>query len=185
VERKQLLGVIVDESSDMADLVEDLLVAARSDDGNIPVFPERVDLALLSQSVLSHLSVPDGVAVLIEDAPSVAYADPVRVRQIIRNLLTNAFRYGGAEIVVRFHNDEDRSYVDVHDNGDGINEEDQSAIFDPYGRAQTGNTVKASVGLGLTLSRRLAGLMGGRLEYIDGPGGTFRLGVPLPKGDQT
>jgi signal transduction histidine kinase len=179
-ERKQLLGVIVEESSDMADLVEDLLIAARSDDGNIPVFPERVDLALLSQSVRSHLAIPDGVDVVIEDAASVAYADPVRVRQIIRNLLTNAFRYGGAEVSISFHTDHSLAYVDVHDSGDGINEDDQSTIFDPYGRAKAGVTVNASVGLGLTLSRRLAGLMGGQLEYIDGPGGTFRLGVPLP-----
>lgn len=180
VERDQLLGVIAEESAEMADLVEDLLIAARSGDGNIPMFPERTDLALLSQSVLSHLSVPDGRTVTIADAPSVAFADPVRVRQILRNLLTNAFRYGGDRISLSFGADDALAWVDVHDDGVGIPESDREAIFEAYGRSQSGRSSKASVGLGLTLSKRLAELMDGRLEYLDGDGCTFRCAVPVP-----
>jgi signal transduction histidine kinase len=180
-ERDQLLGVIADESGEMADLVEDMLIAARSDDGTIPVFPERVDLALLARNVVNHLTIPDGTTVDIDDADSVAFADPVRVRQVLRNLLTNAFRYGGNSVTVTFGCDEDRSWVDVHDDGDGIPDEDRDAIFEAYGRSSTGRSVKASVGLGLTLSRRLADLMGGSLTHLDGSGCTFRLAVPQPE----
>ncbi len=183
IERDQLLGVIAEESAEMADLVEDLLIAARSGEGSIPMFPERTDIALLSQSVLSHLSVPDGRAVSIEDVPSVAFADPVRVRQVIRNLLTNAFRYGGDQISLHFGSDDAHAWVDVHDDGDGIPQDDREAIFEAYGRSQSGRSSKASVGLGLTLSRRLAELMDGRLEYLDGAGCTFRFSVPAPRPD--
>lgn len=180
VEREQLLGVIADESAEMADLVEDLLIAARTENGDIPVFPERIDLALLTQSVVSHLAVPERTVLDIDDVASVAYADPVRVRQIVRNLMTNGFRYGGPHIRATFGADETMAWVDVHDDGSGIPAEDRAAIFEPYGRSRASGTVKASVGLGLTLSRRLATLMGGSLEYLPGDGCTFRLTVPLP-----
>jgi len=179
-DRSAILTVIAEESKEMADLVEDLLVAARTQSGDIPVFPERVDLALLAGYVRSHLSVPESVELSIHDAPSVAMADPVRVRQVIRNLLTNAFRYGGETVTVTFGSEDDTAYVDVHDNGSGIAREDRVAIFEPYSRARGGAPHKASVGLGLTLSKRLAELMSGSLVYVEGDGCTFRLSVPLP-----
>lgn len=186
-DRDQLLEVIASESMEMADLIEDLLVAARSQDGALPVFPESVDLALLTKTTLSHVAVPDGTIVNVHDVPSVGYADPVRVRQIIRNLLTNAFRYGGTTVTVSFGEQEGEAWVDVHDNGNGIPESDWTAIFEAYGRSRTGAEVKASVGLGLTLSRRLSALMGGSLNYMDGDGCTFRLSVPVPspEGDRS
>jgi signal transduction histidine kinase len=147
------------------------------------VFPDRIDLSLLAQSVLSQLTVPDGIEVLVEDSDSVALGDPVRVRQIIRNLLTNAFRYGSSPITVSVARTEDLASLDVHDSGMGIPDADRDRIFEAYGRAESSRTVKASVGLGLALSRRLAQLMDGSLTYVDGDGATFRLTLPLPNTD--
>jgi len=179
-ERTQLMEIVAESSREMADLVEDLLVAARSEDGTLPVFPDRIDLSLLAQSVLSQITVPDGVEVLVEDSDSVAFGDPVRVRQIIRNLLTNAFRYGSSPITVSVSREDDVAMLDVHDSGIGIPTIDRDRIFEPFGRAESSRTVKASVGLGLALSRRLAGLMDGSLTYVEGEGTTFRLTLPLP-----
>lgn len=179
-ERDQLLAVIEDESAEMADLIDDLLVAARSEDGSLPVFPERVDLSLLATAVVDHLSVPDTHRVSVDDVASVAWADPVRVRQVIRNLLTNAFRYGGSHVQVSFGSSSTRAWVDVHDDGSGIPAEDRETVFEPYGRARSSRRVAASVGLGLALARRLARLMGGDLTLEDTEGCTFRLTVPLP-----
>ena len=179
-ERDELLAVIEDESAEMADLVEDLLVAARSEDGSLPVFPERIDLSLLARGVVDHLTVPDSHRVEVGDVPSVAFADPVRVRQVIRNLLTNAFRYGGADVSVSFGAAGSFAWVEVHDDGAGIPPEDRDTVFEPYARARSGKRVAASVGLGLALARRLARLMGGDLTLEDAPGCTFRLSVPLP-----
>jgi len=178
-ERRQLLEVIAQESREMDSLVEDLLIAARSEDAAIPVFPETVDLSLLAHNVLADLPVPDGVSVSVADGPAAAFADPVRVRQIVRNLLTNAFRYGGPEVDISFDETDGRAFLEVHDDGQGIGPEDRDAVFLPYGRASGVATHKASVGLGLALSRRLAGLMDGSLDYVEGDGGTFRLGLPM------
>jgi len=184
-EHDQLMEIIASSSREMVDLVDDLLVAARSQDGSLPVFPERIDLSLLAQSVLSQLVVPDGVDVIIEDTDSVALADPVRVRQIIRNLLTNAFRYGDSPITVSVGKRDGAAYLDVHDRGSGVLPGDRDRIFDPYTRAESSRTVKDSVGLGLALSRRLANLMHGSLTYVVGEGTTFRLTVPLPDRETT
>ncbi len=182
-ERSELLGVIATESSEMADLVEDLLVAARSDDGALPVFPERIDLALMTRVVLDRLSIPDTHIVDVADAASAAYADPVRVRQVIRNLLTNAFRYGGGNVTATFGSSDTMAWIDVHDDGSGVPEEDRAQVFEAYGRSRSALPLKSSVGLGLSLSRRLAHLMGGELSYVDGPGCTFRFEVPLPRAE--
>ena len=177
-QRAELLGLIAGETTDMADLVEDLLVAARSHDGAMSVFPEPIELSGLVESTLAALSVPDGVTVDVQTADAPAHADPTRVRQIVRNLLTNAFRYGGSSIGVTFDGDDEVVWATVHDDGPGIPAADRQQIFEPYGRGRSGSATKASIGLGLTVSRRLAELMGGTLEYLDGPGATFRLVVP-------
>jgi GAF domain-containing protein len=177
-DRAELLRVISDEGTEMVDLLEDLLVAARSDDGSLPVFPEPVDLCTLAHVVASHLVVPDSHKVIIEDVPMTAYADPVRVRQVVRNLLTNAFRYGGETVTVGYGAAGGEAWIDVHDDGDGIPVEDRQAIFEAYGRSRSSRSVQASVGLGLTLSRRLATIMDGQLRYVEGPGCRFRLVLP-------
>lgn len=179
-ERDQLMEIILESSKEMADLVEDLLVSARSEDGTLPVFPERIDLSLLAQSVLSQMVVPAQSNVTVDDEGCVALADPVRVRQIIRNLFTNAFRYGASPITVSVGRHDGYAFLDVHDVGLGIPDEDRERIFEPYERSDSSRIVKSSVGLGLALSRRLAELMDGSLTYIRGEGATFRLTVPLP-----
>lgn len=179
-ERLQLMEIISESSREMADLIEDLLVAARSEEGILPVFPERMDLSLVAQSVLAQITVPEDWQITIEDTDSVAYADPVRVRQIIRNLLSNALRYGASPVTVSFSRTDATALVVVHDSGHGIPDNERDRIFEPYGRAPSSRTVEASVGLGLALSRRLSQLMGGSLTYVDGEGSTFRLTVPLP-----
>jgi signal transduction histidine kinase len=182
-ERKELLAVIATESSEMADLVEDLLVAARSDDGALPVFPEPIDLALMARTVVDRLSIPDTHTVKVADAAPVALGDPVRVRQVIRNLLTNAFRYGGPHVTAAFGRSDTMAWIDIHDDGVGVPEEDRARVFEAYGRSRSAAQLRSSVGLGLSLSRRLAHLMGGDLSYVDGPGCTFRFEVPLPQAD--
>lgn len=179
-ERDQLIAVIAHESREMADLVDDLLIAARSEDGQVLVFPERTDLSLLATSVAARLSIPGDVTVSVDDTPSAAFADPVRIRQIVRNLLTNAIRYGGKTVNVSFGSTAASAWVDVFDDGPGIPDHDLEAIFEPYGRATASTVVPGSVGLGLTLSKRLAELMGGSLTYVASEGCTFRLSVPTP-----
>ena len=93
------------------------------------------------------------------------YADPLRVRQVIRNLLSNAIRYGGQEVTVEVSEQDGWSSVVVIDDGRGIPEADRERVFEPYQRSEARQGLTASIGVGLTVARRLARLMGGELSY--------------------
>jgi signal transduction histidine kinase len=87
------------------------------------------------------------------------------VRQIIRNLLTNALRYGGPNIEVVMSSTAGARAVAVIDDGAGISQADRERVFVAYERAHHAEGQPGSVGLGLTVSRTLAELMGGSLTY--------------------
>ena len=101
-----------------------------------------------------------------------------RVRQIIRNLAVNAGRYGGDHRKAIIHEREGEAVFEMYDSGEPIPDEARERIFQPYGRAHRAAGTTASVGLGLAVSRQLAVLMGGSLEYLYDEGSVFRLALP-------
>jgi signal transduction histidine kinase len=108
-----------------------------------------------------------------------AVGDPERVRQIVRNLISNALRYGGDTIRVEVLSADSNSRVLVCDNGTPIAEEDRERIFQPYQRAHDAPGLPDSLGLGLAISRQLAQLMGGDLTYRHHNGeSVFELALP-------
>ena len=109
-----------------------------------------------------------------------AVADPIRVKQIVRNLLVNASRYGGESVRVSVLEKRDVAVVEVADDGSGISSEAAIRIFEPYERADRTASAAGSIGLGLTVSRTLARLMDGDLEYQRRDGWSiFVLSLPL------
>jgi signal transduction histidine kinase len=176
-ERRELLQVVVAQANEISHLVEDLLVGARAEIGTVSVNVEPIDLAGEAKTVVASLDV--GVPIQAEAACPLALGDPVRTRQIIRNLAVNAGRYGGASSRIVVTPGEEVVYLEVRDNGLPLDEEDRERIFDPYTRAHDRPGVTVSVGLGLTVSRRLSRLMGGDLAYDhDGWESIFRLELP-------
>jgi PAS domain S-box-containing protein len=177
----ELTGIIAEQSADLSALVEDLLTAARADAGVLTITVQAVDL---SQVVLEALasSPPDlrnSVAVhLVPDL--VVDVDPTRTRQIVRNLLTNARRYGGPRVELAVSRAGDHATVEVRDNGRPIPEEARERMFQAYGRAHERVGTPDSVGLGLTVSQRLARMMGGDVAYHhDGEWSTFVVTFPI------
>lgn len=174
-ELAEFTGMLVDQSQDMADLIEDLLIAARANVGNVTVRMEPVMLAAHVESVLAgHQSEP-GKTFTSSLHEGIVDADPVRVRQILRNLVTNAIRYGGPNVDVVMSSTSGAHVVEVIDDGRGIPIEDQERIFQAYERAHSIVGQPGSVGLGLTVSRTLADLMGGSLTYRFDGRSRFRL----------
>lgn len=179
-EARALMRMVATQSREMADIVEDLLVAARTDDGSVAVVPETVELIGLAETVVTYLSIPSSRTFRIDGDPTEAWADPGRVRQIVRNLITNAIRYGGDHITINVER-HGSAVLEVIDDGPGVPDDSVVAVFEPYQRAHNRPTQPSSVGLGLTLSRRLARLMGGDLEYAPRDGlCVFRLTLPGP-----
>ncbi len=181
----ELNGIIAVQSRELAELVEDLLVASRAEAGNLSIKPDMIDLRAEVESVVrgvreSHPSSKD----LIVDGENVkAWADALRCRQIIRNLLTNAVKYGGERIAVLVRVMGDQAQILVVDDGRGVPSEEQELIFERYYRGRQSPTQPGSVGIGLAVSRQLAELMDGNLRYVDAYGESrFELTLPtVPK----
>ena len=178
-EASELVGLVADQSAEVTHLVEDLLVSARSEAGTLSVEPAKVAVRHEIDTVLESLGRPfDGNLTWIDDGTDVV-ADPTRLRQIVRNLVTNALRYGGSHVTISISSEGGMASILVKDDGEGIPDEDRERIFEPYARAHDGKGRPASVGLGLTVSRDLARLMGGNLVYRFADGASvFELTLP-------
>jgi len=179
-EREELIGLVADQSVEVSRIVEDLLMVARSDAGNLVVESQSLNLAEETERVVRSL---DREVPIEFDGPTIVVADPQRVRQIIRNLITNAKRYGGPNIRVVVGEKGLKCIVEVRDDGEALPKASRARVFEPYARAERGERLAASVGLGLTVSRRLARHMGGDLTYDhDGQEAIFTLTLaPAPE----
>jgi signal transduction histidine kinase len=176
----QFASVIAAQSSEVSGIVEDLLVMSRAESGHLSVTPTPVNVAAEVRRVGEFVTAerPDQVTKYrLVDA--IALADPMRVRQITRNLLSNAGRYGGPTVRVTLRIESGYVVLVVCDDGPGIPAADQEAIFQAYGRSEAAARRPGSIGLGLTVSRYLAEAMGGSLEYRRAECGShFELRLP-------
>ncbi len=175
---RRMVQVVRDQSREMAELVDDLLVAARGDIGMLRVEPQRLDVGDEVRGVLEVWR-GSAVAVVEPDGPVIATADRVRLRQIMRNLLRNAERHGHGPVSIELAQAAEGATVRVVDSGPGLPEGEWELIFDPYYRAYEPGEGPGTFGLGLTISRMLAWLMDGDLVYaVDGGRSTFELTLP-------
>ncbi len=180
-EEHELLEVIADQSRELSFIIEDLLLTARADIGAVTIVKDVHDLAeevsLVFAGCVCTQAERDSFELDLE--PAVAEVDATRVRQIVRNLLTNAVRYGGPQRRIVTRSSDGVVTICVCDNGGGIPEEDRERVFEPYQSSDQVLAVSESVGLGLTVSRKLARMMDGELSYVYEDGmSTFRLSFP-------
>lgn len=176
-EARELLSVVAREATDVADIVDDLLVAARPDGFELTVAREPVGVADVIATVAPGHEVEWRTGRDVD-----VIADTGRVRQILRNLVTNAERHGGTAIVLRVETAADRVAITVSDDGDGISPELEETLFDAYARGTKDPGLTESFGLGLFISRRLALQMDGDLTHARSAGRTeFRLELPLAR----
>lgn len=162
----------------MQDLIEDLLVAARADIGRVSVKIEPVCVRQAVDSVMDGLTPRRAQEFTVGGEGELAEADPMRLRQIIRNLMSNAIRYGGDHVDVGIARENGHIHLTVEDDGSGIPQGEWEQVFEAYARAHDTSEQPNSVGLGLTVSRKLARLMGGDLEYRYEERSVFDLSLP-------
>jgi signal transduction histidine kinase len=156
--RHELVGLVAEQAADMTAIVEDLLTAAKAEQGKLTIDPQPVDLSDVVVSVMTQLRIEP----LPVSGSARAWADPQRVRQVMRNLVVNARRYGGKEIALVCGTDGGHAYVEVSDNGLGVPIGQLEELFSPYGGT---DDRPDSTGLGLAFSRQLAVMMGGNQTY--------------------
>jgi signal transduction histidine kinase len=178
------------ETTRMADLVESLLTLARADEGRFDIHRELVDLGVLVEDVhetAAMLGEASGARVeLTALAHPTVLGDPVRLRQLFLNLVTNALKYtpAGGVVGIRLEQRGDRALFAVQDTGLGIAAADLPFIFDRFWRADRARSrggERGGFGLGLAIAQWIAHAHGGNIGVASrlGRGSTFTVTLPV------
>jgi signal transduction histidine kinase len=186
--QKRYVSHIISSGSHLLALVGDILDLAKVGAGQLEVNLEAVpllDLVLDPVDRVGILAAEKNIAIDVFLPPElVAYTDPNRARQMLLNLLSNAVKFtpkDGGRILVSGRSTNGGVELAVADSGIGIAPEDQETIFDEFTQVDRGPSRSLDgTGLGLTLTRRLATLVGGtvRVESAPGVGSTFTIWLP-------
>jgi signal transduction histidine kinase len=178
-EVSEMVDLISTQGSEVARLVDDLLTAERAASGNLTIKSSAIDIVEECRAVIESLRFDIELVIVDGSHELMVWADTLRTRQIVRNLLTNANRYGGEAKRVEIRDGASSVTVSVVDSGTGVRPLDAEHIFDPYYRGNTAGGRTDSVGLGLAVARQLARMMGGELVYMRRNGWTcFELSLP-------
>jgi signal transduction histidine kinase len=184
----RLLSIIVEESTRLTAIVNDLLVANQLDSGRLDVRVESCDAAELSASVVeaARTHLPDGISVEVDpvaaDVPPVA-ADESQLRQVLDNLLDNAIKYSpsGGDVRLAVEAVDGAVRFSIADQGLGIPPAEQERIFEKFYRLDPDMTGGVGgTGLGLYIARELVRRVDGRIwvEPNVGGGSVFRVEIP-------
>lgn len=175
----ELVELIRGEADELSRMVEDLLTAARADAGALAFHLQEFEAGEAVERALAPL-IKSGVALELDVAEAEIYADDFRFRQIIRNLVSNARRYGAEPIGVRGVALGWGYRVTVYDHGEGVAPHVSDRLFQRFVHQGHQPLLVGSVGLGLSIVRILAEGMGGNVAYERVDGETrFVVMVPL------
>jgi len=183
-EAKEFLEICSKETSRLQKMVEDLLDFNSFAVGDIQIRKEQQNMNELIVEISHqwHIAMErEDLTVEIEkpDHDVMALTDPMRVQQILYNLLNNAAQAipTAGRIVLRLSETGDEIRIEVQDNGCGIPEEEQSLIFERYFRGEEKKQMLRGLGLGLSFSRMIAQALGGYLSLKESSqaGSTFLL----------
>jgi signal transduction histidine kinase len=173
-------------------MIEEILTYSSLEAGRELVRPRPTTAAEpvhAAAAVVEPLALPKGLTFSADVAPDVPplFTDPDKVRQILVNLAGNAVKFterGGVRVEVTRLGDDAVRFA-VSDTGPGIAAEDLGRLFQAFTQLHTGLTRRyGGTGLGLYISRRLAELLGGRIEVrsVVGEGSVFSLVIPVRAG---
>jgi PAS domain S-box-containing protein len=169
----------------LAALIDSLLDVSRITAGRLSLQLEEVNLGELATEVTSRFSDEAAAAnspiSLETSGPVIARCDPLRVEQVLANLVANAIKYGdGKPITIRVSAEADNGLVTVTDRGIGIPPEQQPAIFDRFERGAAARNY-AGLGLGLYIARQIIDAHHGSIhvQSTPGAGSMFTVRIPL------
>jgi signal transduction histidine kinase len=182
------------QSHHLAHLVDDLLDVARVTSGKIVLRRESINLGdvVLRGVEAVELGVRSGHDVRVDVTGEALHVDgdPVRLEQVVSNLLTNALKYTpeGGLIEITFQREGAQAVLEVRDQGVGLSADMIPRVFDLFSQAErTLDRSQGGLGIGLTLVRRLVELQGGTIDVTSegvGRGSCFRVRIPLASAPQ-
>jgi two-component system, sensor histidine kinase len=187
--RARVLDTMERQTGNVIRLVDDLLELSRINEGRVTLRKERIKLRTILRSAL-ETSAPvvetAGHELIVEEPaePVLLFADPVRLVQVVANLLNNAAKYTerGGRVVLSARAEGPYAVISVRDNGIGIPADMLDRIFEMFVQVDTSlERSRHGLGIGLTLVKRLVELHGGRVEARSagrGQGSEFTIRLP-------
>jgi signal transduction histidine kinase len=190
--QSKYMSVLNKSAHSLLDIVNDILDFSKIEAGKIDLEIEKIDIHELCTQVMeamryqAHQKNQKLMLSISPETPSLIWADAIRLRQILTNLLGNAIKFteeGEVELIVRptnQTNDQVTIHFAVRDTGIGIALKNQQKIFEAFAQVDASNTKKfGGTGLGLTISNKLLALMGSELQVASevGKGSTFSFDI--------
>ena len=192
-EKLQYIKTIHSSSVSLLGIINDILDFSKIESGNMEI--DKIDFNVeeefktlidLFRSKASEKSI-SLVLNMDPNMPSALHSDPLRIKQVIANLISNALKFTprNGKVVVNIRYKNERLFVSVSDTGIGIPKDKQKEIFKAFSQAESSTTRKyGGTGLGLTISSRLISLLGGTLKVQskEGEGSTFMFEIDVKVG---
>jgi two-component system sensor histidine kinase/response regulator len=182
-EQREYLEMLKASADSLLDIINDILDFSKIEAGKLDLDLIDFDLRNTLETITKGLSLSahtKGLEIICEvqpEVPEVIVADPTRLRQIVMNLMGNAIKFteqGEVAVTVALDSAPVQGltlHFTVHDTGLGIPPEKQKLIFEAFSQADSSTTRRfGGTGLGLTISSRLVGLMGGKIWVESQPG---------------
>jgi PAS domain S-box-containing protein len=188
--QKEYVGMIRSSGQVLLGILNDVLDFSKIEAGRMELAPQPFLLREVLESLANVMTLPAnarGISLDIgadDDVPAVLVGDAMRLQQILINLVGNAVKFterGGVSVRVARDADRARLRFAVRDTGIGMDLEQQSRLFSAFNQADASTTRRfGGTGLGLTICRRLAELMGGDISVHSTPGAGSEFVVTLP-----
>ena len=189
-ETSEVMQRVVNAGRHLLSLINDVLDISRIESGRIELHAEVARVDTLMESVINSmqpLASANANKLLLQVAPDVGLAcvDVTRLRQIMLNLIGNAIKFTrNGEVKVVLTRSDDTLHITVSDTGIGMTPDQLQRVFEPFEQADRSIARRfGGSGLGLTISRQLLGLMGGRIEATSDIHCGSVFAVSLPAGD--
>ena len=181
--QKKSAQIIHDSGSHLSGLIDDILDISMIETGRINLksevvsFRDCLDKAMVVIDTNARTRNIQLINKTDRNEPFMVFADPLRLRQIIINLISNAVKYSseGCLVSVGLKRRGENIIFSVRDNGPGIAARDMATIFEPFTRLKESSGTTDGIGIGLSITRKLVELMQGRIlvESVVGKGSTF------------
>ena len=185
--RKDFLARILKETEHMTSLIDDILMISRLESKDAEVTLSKVNLKSVMDEVLESLT-PQAASCKVEISGScgnvILQASLQQMRELLSNLISNGIKYNhpGGHVWTKIWQEPEAIYIEVKDDGVGIDPEDQKRVFERFFRVDKGRSRKmGGTGLGLSIVKHITAYYGGsvRLTSEPGFGSTFFVEIPM------